>query len=84
MYRADDSGKNFDVVFAASFFIIEIERDIIAYIETIKTKDSVRKQGIGKSFIADLVEFIQLHLTTNAELKKAFIIIGQSRKLSPH
>ena len=48
VYKTDGG---FNILFAASFFIIEIERYIIIYLEVIKTAEKVRRQGVGTAFI---------------------------------
>lgn len=75
VYKTSNN-PDLDIEFAASFFIIELDQSIIAYVEVIKTKDELSGHGKGKQFIADLVAFIQLHLVSNTELKAAFIIVG--------
>jgi flavin-dependent dehydrogenase len=81
VYKASE---DLDIEFAASFFIVELEEHIIAYLDIIKTKEELQGQRKGTNFIGDLVKFIEQLLVETAERKGAFIIAGQSQFLKPH
>jgi len=56
VYKTDGE---FNVLFSASFFIIEIERYIITYLEIIKTAEQVKGQRLGAAFIDNMKELIE-------------------------
>ena len=81
VYKTD--GK-FNVLFAASFFIIEIERQIITYLEIIKTAGQAKGQRLGATFIDNVKELIELLLLESKGYNGAFFFVGQSQALKPH
>ena len=44
VYKVD--GK-FDVQFAASFFVIDLEKYLVTYLDVIKTKEVAQRRGLG-------------------------------------
>jgi len=59
VYKVD--GK-FEVQFAASFFVVELDQYLVTYLDVIKTDERCQRQGFGAKFIADLAEFLKQHL----------------------
>lgn len=44
VYKVDDK---FDVQFAASFFVIDLEKYLVTYLDVIKTKEVAQRRGLG-------------------------------------
>ena len=80
VYKTDGG---FNILFAASFFIIEIERYIIIYLEVIKTAGKFRRQGFGTTFIDHVKEYTA-QLLRSKNYNSAFFFVGQSQILKPH
>ena len=79
VYKVNDK---FEIQFATSFFVIELDRCLITYLDVIKAQES--KKGFGRQFINDIVEFLAACLEENKELKGAHLLVGQSQLLKPH
>lgn len=79
VYKVDDM---FEVQFAASFFVIELDQYVITYLDVIKAKET--KRGLGSQFIDDLAEFLEQHMKGNPKVKGAHFLVGQSQLLKPH
>ena len=79
VYKVD---SEFEVQFAASFFVIELDQYLVTYLDVIKAKET--KRGLGSQFISDLVEFLRQQMQKNPEVKGAHFLVGQSQLLKPH
>jgi hypothetical protein len=56
VYKVNDK---FEVQFAASFFVIELDEHLVTYLDVIKTKKNSQRKGFGSQFVRDLVEFLE-------------------------
>jgi hypothetical protein len=74
--------KNFEVQFAASFFVVELDSQLVVYLKLIKAKE--RKQGYGSEFIAHLCNFLEQELQANKNIQCAHFLLLQSMHLKPH
>jgi hypothetical protein len=72
-YKTD---SQFKVLFAASFFIIEIERCVITYLEVIKTAEQGKGQRLGATFIDNMKELIGSLLSEPKGYSGAFFFVG--------
>ena len=55
-------GNKFEVYFAASFFVVELDKHLVTYLDVIKTNEDNQRQKLGSQFICDLVEFLEYRL----------------------
>ena len=53
------TNKDFEVQFAASFFVIELDKYLVTYLDVIKTKENAQRRGLGSQFVLDHVEFLE-------------------------
>jgi GNAT superfamily N-acetyltransferase len=81
VYKVDDK---FNVYFAATFFIIELDTILYAFVELIRTSESFQRKGIAATFIGHMKEYLLQQLALTELLETAFIIVGQSKILKPH
>jgi len=44
VYKVNDK---FEVQFAASFFVVELEKYLVTYLDVIKTKEDAQRRGLG-------------------------------------
>ena len=71
VYKVNDK---FEVQFAASFFVVELDQYLITYLDVIKAKET--KRGLGSQFITHLVDFLESHMERNQEVKGAHFLVG--------
>ena len=71
VYKVNDK---FEVQFAASFFVIELDQYLVVYLDVIKAKET--KRGLGSQFISDLIEFLKWEMQGNSEVKGAHFFVG--------
>ena len=81
VYKVDGG---FEIQFAASFFVIELDKYLVTYLGVIKTKENVQRRGLGSQFVWDLVEFLEQQLTKDLQLKGGHFFVGQSQIFKPH
>jgi hypothetical protein len=41
------TNNDFEVQFAASFFVIELDKYLVTYLDVIKTKENAQRRGLG-------------------------------------
>ena len=56
VYKTNDK---FEIQFAASFFVVELDQHLVTYLDVIKTKEDSQRKGFGSQFVRDLVEFME-------------------------
>jgi hypothetical protein len=49
----------FEVQFAASFFVVELDKHLVTYLDVIKTKEVSQRKGLGSQFVHDLIGFLE-------------------------
>lgn len=74
VYKTEENP--FGVVFAASFFIVEISNTIVAFIEIIKTAERAKGQRLGSTFIKHIKEYIQKELNSDSKYESAVFLVG--------
>lgn len=79
VYKVNDK---FEIQFSATFFVVKLGQYLVSYLDVIKAKTP--KQGFGSQFVTDYVEFLELELEKDKQLKGAHLFVGQSRILEPH
>ena len=52
-------GGKFEIWFAASFFVVELDKYLVSYLDVIKTKENSQRKGFGSQSVRDLVEFLE-------------------------
>lgn len=74
VYKAEE--KPFNVVFAASFFIVPVEDTIVAFLEVIRTSEKAKGQGHGSALINHIKEYVQTELDKSRGYESALFIVG--------
>ena len=70
------------LTFACCFFVAEIEKRLIAFINVIRTSSTRRKKGIARTFIQDLRSYMEKEGID--KYQSAHIVVGMSHLLKPH
>lgn len=68
--------EHFTVLFAASFFVIQLGNIIYGFIDMIRTAESVQRQGFASTFIGHLKGYIESEMVRCKKYEAAFIIVG--------